>query len=116
MRETTVASRPEGPWARPRVIPFSTPDSEDVSPDQPEAESTDALKERISELEAALESRVVIEQAKGMLAARHMLDVHGAFDALRRAARSNHLGLRELAVRVIAEPATPDEVLAELEG
>ena len=45
-----------------------------------------------------------------------MLDMHGAFDALRRAARSNHLGLRELAARVIAEPATPGEILAELEG
>lgn len=80
-----------------------------------DASGTDALRERIAQLEAALESRVVIEQAKGMIAARHLLDVDAAFDALRRAARSNHLGLRELAARVIVEPSTPAEILAELD-
>jgi AmiR/NasT family two-component response regulator len=65
-------------------------------------------------LELALESRVVIEQAKGMLAARHHVTLQTAFDALRLAARSNHLILRELALRVISEPETPGEIVHQL--
>jgi AmiR/NasT family two-component response regulator len=79
-----------------------------------EVEREDDLYARIEQLETALESRVVIEQAKGMLAARHHIDLQRAFDALRRAARSNHLVLRELAQRVIAEPATPPEIMRSL--
>lgn len=79
-----------------------------------ERETEDDLRARVSELEAALESRVVIEQAKGMIAARHHVDLQTAFDALRRAARSNHLILRELAARVITEPGTPAEIVQQL--
>jgi AmiR/NasT family two-component response regulator len=79
-----------------------------------EVEREDDLYARIEQLETALESRVVIEQAKGMLAARHHIDLQMAFDALRRAARSNHLVLRELAQRVIAEPTTPPEIMRSL--
>lgn len=79
-----------------------------------EREDADELRERVTQLELALESRVVIEQAKGMLAARHHVDLQTAFDALRLAGRSNHLVLRELALRVINEPETPVEILRQL--
>ena len=79
-----------------------------------EREDADELRERVTQLELALESRVVIEQAKGMIAARHHVDLQTAFDALRRAARSNHLILRELAARVITEPGTPAEIVQQL--
>lgn len=79
-----------------------------------EREDADELRERVTQLELALESRVVIEQAKGMLAARHHVDMQTAFDALRQAARSNQLILRELASRVINEPDTPDEIRRQL--
>jgi AmiR/NasT family two-component response regulator len=79
-----------------------------------EVEREEDLYARIEQLETALESRVVIEQAKGMLAARHHVDLQTAFDALRRAARSNHLVLRELALRVVNEPATPPEIVHSL--
>jgi AmiR/NasT family two-component response regulator len=79
-----------------------------------EREDADELRERVTQLELALESRVVIEQAKGMLAARHHVDMQTAFDALRHAARSNQLVLRELASRVINEPDTPDEIRRQL--
>jgi len=75
-----------------------------------ERDTEDELRARVAELETALESRVVIEQAKGMIAARHHVDLQTAFHALRLAARSNHLLLRELALRVITEPGTPAEI------
>ncbi len=68
------------------------------------------LIEKTQQLEGALDSRVVIEQAKGVLAARHEIDVQTAFDVLRRGARSHQLKLRELAERVINERATPREI------
>ena len=52
----------------------------------------------------------MIEQAKGVLAARHEIDVQTAFDVLRRGARSRQLKLRDLAQRVISEPTTPREI------
>ena len=68
------------------------------------------LLEKTTQLEGALDSRVVIEQAKGVLSARHEIDVQTAFDVLRRAARSHQLKLRDLAQRVISEPSTPREI------
>ena len=65
---------------------------------------------KTEQLEGALHSRVVIEQAKGIMAARHEIDVQTAFDVLRRGARSHQLKLRDLAQRVIDEPTTPREI------
>jgi GAF domain-containing protein len=50
------------------------------------------------QLQAALESRVVIEQAKGILAAERNIDVDKAFELLRAHARR-----RRVAVKVVAE-------------
>jgi PAS domain S-box-containing protein len=68
------------------------------------------LLEKTQQLEAALESRIVIEQAKGVLAERHGIDVGTAFDALRRGARSNQLRVHDLASRVVRETRTPPEL------
>lgn len=68
------------------------------------------LVARADQLQTALESRVLIEQAKGVLAARHGIDIHTAFEVLRRAARSNRVKIRDLAARVVAEPETPAEI------
>jgi transcriptional regulator with GAF, ATPase, and Fis domain len=63
-------------------------------------ESADLLSEQ---LQTALNSRVVIEQAKGVLATRGGgLDMETAFTALRGYARSHNLRLSELA-RTVAE-------------
>ena len=58
------------------------------------------------QLQAALNSRVVIEQAKGKLAERLGLDMDTAFTALRRYARDNNLRLSDLAQEFIdSDPA-----------
>jgi AmiR/NasT family two-component response regulator len=74
------------------------------------------LRERARQLEEALQSRIVIEQAKGMLAARHGLTIPDAFNVLRRGARSTRANIHDLARRVIAEPETPDEIARYLDG
>jgi AmiR/NasT family two-component response regulator len=73
-------------------------------------EVNDDLRRRNEQLQTALSSRIVIEQAKGVLAARHGIDVDTAFDALRRAARSASTKLHALAAEVVATPTTPPAI------
>lgn len=64
------------------------------------------------QLQEALRSRVVIEQAKGALALHAGFDVETAFGVLRRHARSHGLGLTDLARRVVAGEVDPSTVTA----
>jgi AmiR/NasT family two-component response regulator len=73
-----------------------------------------SLTERNLQLQRALESRIVIEQAKGVLAERFQISIETAFEVLRRAARDRRLKLHEVARDVIASSETPPEVLAAL--
>src|SRR3954451_11251260 len=73
------------------------------------------LFDKVQQLETALLSRVVIEQAKGVLAGRHGVDLTLAFDAIRSAARGNNLRLKELCGRVIDEPETPELIARQLQ-
>ncbi|MFB9929297.1 GAF and ANTAR domain-containing protein [Amycolatopsis halotolerans] len=57
--------------------------------------------ESIGQLRSALNSRVVIEQAKGILAAHLSIEVGEAFDRLRSHARARRLKLSELAGLVV---------------
>ena len=57
---------------------------------------------RAGELQYALDSRVAIEQAKGMLAERLRIDMDEAFDRLRRHARSTNRQLTSVALGMIA--------------
>jgi GAF domain-containing protein len=56
----------------------------------------------IGQLQRALDSRIGIEQAKGVLAERWTLDVDEAFRMLRRYARAHNLKLSDLAEQVVA--------------
>lgn len=54
------------------------------------------------QLQAALDSRVAIERANGILAERFQVAVEEAFDLLRKAARSSRRELTPLAEEVIS--------------
>jgi hypothetical protein len=67
--------------------------------------------ERVSQqLQTALNARVVIEQAKGVLAERGSLDMDRAFIALRSYARNTHQRLADVA-RAIVEGADTTAIL-----
>ncbi|HYN31800.1 MAG TPA: GAF and ANTAR domain-containing protein [Ilumatobacteraceae bacterium] len=57
---------------------------------------------REGNLQHALNSRIAIEQAKGMIAERNSIDMDEAFSRLRSYARNNNRGLTEVAKAVIA--------------
>jgi hypothetical protein len=71
------------------------------------------LARRAAQLQEALDSRVVIEQAKGVLVERFDLCPDEAFNVLRRAARSHRMQLRELAAIVVESRETPPELAGE---
>lgn len=76
---------------------------------------TEAAYERRAQLEQALRTRIVIEQAKGVLAERLDLSVDEAFEVLRRAARSSRTKIHALAVEVVSSRETPAALLDVLE-
>jgi hypothetical protein len=71
-------------------------------------------RERAEELQRALNSRVVIEQAKGVLAERLGLDIEGAFSVLRGAARSERIKAQDLARAVVTNKDTPQTIISFL--
>src|SRR5438876_7801824 len=68
----------------------------------------------IAQLQEALESRILIEQAKGVLAERLVISIGEAFELLRYTARSQRVKLHEIARRVVDERQTPAPVLAAI--
>jgi AmiR/NasT family two-component response regulator len=73
---------------------------------------THATYERRAQLEHALQSRVAIEQAKGVIAERHGLEPDEAFRLIRDAARANRMKLRDLVAAIKPGEPTPPELLA----
>jgi AmiR/NasT family two-component response regulator len=64
-------------------------------------EAHESAETRVEQLTTALRSRVIIEQAKGFLAARHDLSTDEAFERLRRYSRHHHVVIREVARQVV---------------
>jgi AmiR/NasT family two-component response regulator len=59
-------------------------------------------EQKLSEqLQVALESRIVIEQAKGITAQRHGVTIDRAFQLIRTHARSNNVSLRTVAEAIV---------------
>ena len=70
----------------------------------------DAQEKKAAQLQVALDSRVVIEQAVGILSERFELSIAEAFDLLRSAARNSRRELRALATELTESRATPAAV------
>jgi hypothetical protein len=68
-------------------------------------ELLEALRRENDQLRTALASRIVIEQAKGMLAERLQVEVGESFERLRREARNRRMKLHALAAAVVAREA-----------
>ena len=61
----------------------------------------DRLADRTAQLHVALDSRVAIEQAKGVLAERLGVTPEDAFEIMRRTARSKRVPLQRFAAAVV---------------
>jgi GAF domain-containing protein len=66
------------------------------------------------QLQSALNSRVAIEQAKGVLARTHGIGVDAAFDLMRDYARRNHHRLSDVARAVVTDPTSHPELITGL--
>jgi AmiR/NasT family two-component response regulator len=55
-----------------------------------------------TQLQHALDSRVVIEQAKGILAERHAVELEEAFERMRIVSRRTRRPVREVAADVVS--------------
>lgn len=116
---SAVDSHADGATARPltpsgrsllRVaVPPGTPDEARAAIERL-LELTSILARRASQLQEALDSRIVIEQAKGVLCERYGVEPDRAFQLLRRAARSNRMRLHTLASHVVASRETPPQL------
>ncbi|WP_239334596.1 ANTAR domain-containing protein [Frankia sp. CiP3] len=88
-------------------------------PRRPDHDLTEIERLRLSvvQLEHALASRVIVEQAIGVLAERHRIRPREAFERLRRTARGMGRRVHELARQVVESVADPRAVLpGELAG
>jgi len=73
---------------------------------------THASYERRAQLEHALESRISIEQAKGIVAERYGLEVDEAFELIRRTARTHRMKISDLVRAIRPGQETPSELAA----
>ncbi|MYW90721.1 ANTAR domain-containing protein [Amycolatopsis rubida] len=87
------------------------PPREGASP----AELVRHLRAENKQLREALDSRVVLEQAKGMLMARHEITPDEAFELLRQLSQHTNVKLRDLAAQVL-DTAVPAAGLSRAAG
>jgi hypothetical protein len=69
---------------------------------------------RVAQLQHALTSRIVVEQAKGMLAERYSLMPDEAYELIRLAARSNGLKVHALSNRILGSPRETPAIILDL--
>jgi hypothetical protein len=77
------------------------------------ASEVERLRHTIAQLEHALHSRVVVEQAIGVLAERHTMAPREAFERLRSSARSRGRKVADLAQDVVESSTSPLTVLPD---
>lgn len=75
-----------------------------------------ASRDLTGQLREAMESRSVIEQAKGVLMARERVDAEAAFELMRRTSQHANRNLRDVAAEVVASTsARPEQAAGEQE-
>jgi AmiR/NasT family two-component response regulator len=74
----------------------------------------DALRTENEHLRVALSSRIVIEQAKGVLVERIDLPPEDVFQLLRMAARRSRRNIHELAEEILKTRVTPAYIQREI--
>jgi hypothetical protein len=72
--------------------------------------SAEFLLQRVIQLQTALDSRVVIEQAKGLLAGRLRLALDETFEIIRQAARKTGRQLHDLAEEIVSSEELPSAI------
>lgn len=82
-----------------------------LQPNQSEtSDPTEFLLERNVQLQGALESRIVLAQATGVLSALLDVDVERAFELLRRSARETRRPLHAVAEEIVQRRAVPGAI------
>ncbi len=76
---------------------------------------TGASFEQRAQLERALKTRIVVEQAKGVLTERFRVRPEEAYEVLRGTARFRQLKVHDLACAVVENADTPAAILAYLQ-
>jgi PAS domain S-box-containing protein len=70
-------------------------------------EARESAERQVDQLNFALRSRSVVEQAKGYLAARYGVTVDNAFEAIRAYARNHQQKVHDVAEQILAEELDP---------
>lgn len=73
-----------------------------------DATETQQLRTTIAQLEHALSSRIIIEQAKGVIAVLRDITPDEAFVLLRNRARGNGRNIHEVAAEIVAARQFPE--------
>lgn len=74
--------------------------------------AVEGAREVIDQLQTALDTRISIEQAKGIVSERSNLDVESAFERIRHYARSSNHRLSDVASQIISGELDPDALAA----
>ncbi len=85
-----------------------------ISDTAPQSAELDELRRTVAQLQQALDSRIIVEQAKGVLAERLATSLDEAFAILRYAARSHRVKLHDIANRVVHEHHTPTPIVVAI--
>lgn len=70
---------------------------------------------RVAQLQHALDARIIVEQAKGVLAERYELSPSEAWELIRLAARGQRVKVHSLSEDVLESRHTPESIVAVLE-
>jgi GAF domain-containing protein len=89
-------------FAGPESLEVSLEVAEAVAVAVANADAHDQLGEQAENMQRAMQSRAVIEQAKGVLMAQRRIDADQAFEVLREASQRYNRKLRDIATGIVA--------------